>query len=183
MRNRRSDVQRHRAGRIEARGTGAIEVGRVQRLRRTAGIGKVEHDEIVSLGRAAHEREAVLELDRQARVAKRATVNPPEVFARDVDDGEVDLDQRHRLDRRIFEQLFRRAAVASPDDERSLRRRMRDRSGVNEVLVIEKFVLLRGHEVTVEAEQRPERPSVMHFDHLKWRLEALELACRADEKT
>ena len=182
MRDRRGDVQRHRAGRIQARGARAIEVGGVERLRRAARVGEIEHDQVVGLGRAAHEGEPVLDLEREPRIVERAAVHRAEVLARDVDDREVDLDQRHRLHRRVLEQLFGRAAVAAADDQRRLGRRMRDRREVDEILVIEELVLLRRHEVTVEPEQLPERRGVVDFDGLERRLEMLELARRADEE-
>ena len=53
---------------------------------------------------------------------ERAAMHLAEVLARDVDDREVDLDQRDRLDRRVLQQLLGRAAVAAADDQRRLRR-------------------------------------------------------------
>jgi hypothetical protein len=54
---------------------------------------------------------------------------------------------------------------------------------MDEILVIEKFVLLGGHEVTVETEELAEGDGVVNFDSLERRLEALELARRAHEET
>ena len=113
-----------------------------------------------------------------ARVVERAAVHALQILARDVDDREVDLAQRHRLDRRVLEQLLRRAAVAAADDQRALGRGMRQRRHVDEVLVIEELVLLGRHERAVEAEQLAERHAVVHFDRLERRAEALEHAAR-----
>ncbi len=105
-----------------------------------------------------------------------------QIFARDVDDSEVDLDQRYRLDRRVLEQFLGRSAVTAADDQGRRRRRVRDRGDVNEILVVVELVLFRRHEVAVEAEQRSERGGIVHLDGLERRLEVLELARRADEK-
>src|SRR6516225_3976723 len=60
---------------------------------------------------------------------------------------------------------------------------MRDRRGMDQILVIEELVLLGGHEVTVETEELPVGGRVVNFDGLERRLEALELARRAHEET
>ena len=79
-------------------------------------------------------------LQREARIVERAAMDRLQVLARDVDDGEVDLGQRDRLDRRMLQELLRRAAVAAADHERALGLRMRDRRDVDEILVIEELV-------------------------------------------
>src|SRR5450755_3202206 len=132
---------------------------------------------------AAHEGEAVLDLYRQPRVRQRSSVNPGKIFSRDVEHGDVDLDQGHRLDRLILEQLFGRPAVAAADNQRGLGSRMGDRRDVDKILVIEELVLLRGHHVPVEPEQLSERLGIVNFDRLIRRLEAFELARRANEET
>jgi hypothetical protein len=68
-------------------------------------------------------------------------VHALQVFARDVDGGQVDFAQRDGLDRRVL-QFFGGPAVAATDDQRACRLRMRDRRNVDEVFMIEKLVLL-----------------------------------------
>ncbi len=105
-----------------------------------------------------------------------------QVASRDVDHAAVDLAQRDAADRRMLEELLRRAAVAAADDQCALRRRVRERSHVHEVLVIEELVALRGHEVAVEPEQPPERGALVHLDLLELRAEALETPARTNEE-
>ena len=157
LRDRARDVQRHRPLRIEPRGAGAVEVRRVQRQRGSARVGEVEDDEIVERRRAADEREPVVDDECQAGIVEHAAVDCGEVLARDVDDGGVDLAQRHRLQRRVLEKLLGGAAVAAADDERLPRHRMGERGHVNEVFVAEELVLLRRHEVAVEPVEPAER--------------------------
>ena len=126
--------------------------------------------------------EAVADAQLESRVVERAAVHALQMLARDVDDRQIDLAKRHRLDRRVLEQLLGRTAVAATDDQRALRRRMRQRGHVDEVLVIEELVLLARHELAVEAEQLAERHAVVHLDRLVRRAEALELAGAADEE-
>src|SRR5436190_4858135 len=58
---------------------------------------------------------------------------------------------------------------------------MRHGCDVDQILMIEEFVLFGRHEMTVEPEQHAERSRVVHLDRLVGRLEALEFARRLDE--
>src|SRR6202163_1425995 len=104
------------------------------------------------------------------------------IFACNVQHRDIDLDQSHRLYRLVLEQLLGRTAVATADDQRGLRRRMGDRRDVDQILMIEELVLFRGHQMSVETEQLSERSGVVNFDRLIRRLEAFELARRANEE-
>ena len=115
----------------------------------------------------------------EAGIVERAAMHGAKVLARDVDHGSVDLDERHRLDRRMLEQLLGRSAVAAADDQRALGLRMRKRCQMNEVLVIEELVAFGRHEMAVEAEQLAERHAVVDLDRLIRRTELLEPARRS----
>ena len=66
-----------------------------------------------------------------------------EVRLGDLDHDGIELGHVHALDRRVLEQLLGGAAVAAADHESALaRRRMRDRRGMDEVLVVEELVAL-----------------------------------------
>src|SRR5436190_12224908 len=169
MRNRARDMQRHRAGWLEPLRARAIEIHRIKRHRRAAWIGQVEYDQIELFGHAAHVRKAVFDTQIDARVVEASPMDVAEMLARDIDDRRIDLRERHRLHRRMLEQLFGTAAVASADDQRASRVRMRQRSHVNEVLVIEELVLFGRHEMAVETKQLAEGLAVVDFDVLERR--------------
>src|SRR5258705_7188713 len=80
----------------------------------------------------------------------------------------------------MLEELFGRSAVATADDQRAFRSRMRKSCRMNEVLVIEELVAFGRHEMPVEAEQLAERNGVVDLDRLEGRTELLEAACRPD---
>ena len=65
-------MQRHRAAFGEPRRAGAVEVLGVERQRGAARVGQVEHDQIETLARVSHEREAVLDPQREPRVVEAA---------------------------------------------------------------------------------------------------------------
>ncbi len=152
---------------VEARSARAIEIGRVQKLRRAAGIGEIEHDQVVALRRRAHEAEAVADHERQARVVERAAMDRAEILARDVDD-------RERRSRRASPIAIDGCFSSSSADPPSPPPTISARSGfgcesaatMDEVLVIEELVALGGHEMAVEAEQLAERHAVVHLDRL-----------------
>src|SRR5450759_2461302 len=96
MRHRGCYMQRHCAGGIEAGGACPIELGAVQRFRRSTRIGEVEHDEIVGVRGAAHESETVLDLHRQSGIQQRAMMDLDKLFARYVDLRKIDLYQGYR---------------------------------------------------------------------------------------
>jgi len=93
-------------------------------------------------------------------------VNGRQVLARDVDDGYVDLGERNRRDRRMLQELLRRTAVTTADDQRTLGMRMGERREMDEILVIEELVLLGRHEMGRRAGQLAEGHAVVHLDCL-----------------
>ena len=85
-------------------------------MRRSDGIGEVKKQQVVLLVASTQPRPAVREVQCHAAVAKRAIVDSVQVPARQLDDRQIQFNERDPLDAAVLEQLAQRAAVSAADD-------------------------------------------------------------------
>ena len=115
----------------------------------------------------AHVLEAVLVVDRDARVAKAAR-RLRQVLLADLDDELVDLDEIDVAHRRIAQELAHRAAIAAADDENVVRVGIDAHRHVRDHLVVNELIHLRQHHVAVERQKAAELLRVEDVDALEF---------------
>ncbi len=166
VREGRADVQRERS----TGGHSALREregrGRIELHRRPDRVGEVHDDEVVAHVCRAQVREPVADRHLEPRIVEDAAVDLGELRPGHLDHVRIELRHVDYLEGAVLEKLLRGSAVAAADHERALRARVRDRRGMDEVLVVEELVALRGHVEAVEAEDSPELRRVVDFEEL-----------------
>ena len=174
MEKGRTHVQRER----RARRHGALGKGerrrRVELDRRSHRIGEVHRDQVVARRGRAQVRQAVAHGEAEPWVAEHIAVDARKLRLAHRHDVGIELGQVDHFQRRVLQQLFGGAAVAAADHQRAARIRVRDRRGMDQVLVIEELVALRGHAETVEAEDAAELGRLVDLEQLERRLATLD---------
>ncbi|MPN22803.1 hypothetical protein SDC9_170187 [bioreactor metagenome] len=138
------------------------------------GVCRIDDDKVVFFAGGAHEFEAVLKIERDARVAKLAGGEGQQLAA-DLHDHFVDIHHVYLFDGFVARQLAHRAAVAAADDEDAPDVRVCRHRDVYDHVVVDKFVLLGEHHQAVKGEETPELLRIKDVYLLKGALAAEEL--------
>ncbi len=123
-------------------------------------VGEVHHDHVKSVRVLLQPAEGVGIDDAHTRVAQRAGVELCElrVLAEQRGHGGVQLHQRDRLHRGVFEDFAHRHAVAAPQHGHFVRCAVCGHGGVHQGLVVAVFVALCKLQVAVEEQAVPRAP-------------------------
>ncbi len=157
----------------------AIELLGEKSLAGAEGVGGVDDDEVVGVLGMAHEFQPVLVVDGDARVAEAAR-RLRQVFAADLDDELVDLDEVDMADAGIAHELAHGTAVAATDDEYVAYVRVDAERHVGDHLVVDELVFFREHHVAVEREEAAEFLGVEDIDALEFTAARVELTVDLD---
>ena len=131
-----------------------VEFLREEPLARAEGVGRIDYYKVVFFFRGAHEFEAVLKVQRDARVVKFAR-REGQQFAADLDDHLVYIHHVDLLDRFVARELAHGAAVAAAYHEHAPDVRVRRHGHVDDHLVVDELVLFGEHHQPVEREEAP----------------------------
>ena len=148
--------------------------GRIELDRRSDGIGEIHDDEVVAHVGRAQVREPVADRHLEPRIVEDAMMHGREPRLGHLDHVRIELRHVDHLEGAMLEELLGGPAVAAADHERALRARVGDRRGMDEVLVVEELVALRGHVEAVEAEDAPELGRVVDLEKLVGRAAPLD---------
>lgn len=130
-----------------------------------------------------HVVQAIANVQLQPRIIKRAPMHGRQPLARHVDDVAVQLGHDDALHAGVAQQVVGRAAVAAADDECLLRLAVRDGWQMHHGFMVEKFVLLRCHEATVNAHGAAKQRRLHNFNVLHGRAPLGQQFCGAQIKT